>query len=212
MAILHSAAPAALAAGFALGASLIIAIGAQNAFVLRQGLRRNHVAVVVAICIACDVALIALGAVGFGSLVGRFPALVSVAAWGGAAFLAGYGTLALRSALYPAQREEPAETTGPASAGRVAVATLAISLLNPHVYLDTVVLLGAVAAQYSGSMRFWFAAGACVASAAWFTTLGFGARALAPVFGRPVAWRVLDVVIGIIMWSIAISLAVGQLR
>jgi L-lysine exporter family protein LysE/ArgO len=206
---------AAIAAGFGIGASLIVAIGAQNTFVLRQGLTRSHVAAVVAVCIACDWLLISLGALGFGSLVRAFPLLTSVAAWGGALFLVGYGALSLRLALHP-EVLRAAEGGGAASTlattGAAIGATLAVSLLNPHVYLDTVVLLGSVAAQYAGVARAWFALGACGASALWFSGLGFGARLLAPVFERRVAWRVLDALIGVVMWWIAAVLVAGQLR
>jgi len=207
---------AALAAGLGIGASLIIAIGAQNAFVLRHGLKRSHVGVVVAVCIACDWALISLGALGFGSLVRAFPLLTSIAAWGGALFLLGYGAVSFRSALHPEvlhASETPDTLESPQlTAGAALVATLAVSLLNPHVYLDTVVLLGSVAAQYPGATRMWFALGACTASALWFSGLGFGARLLAPVFERPLAWRVLDGLIGVVMWWIAAGLVLGQLH
>ncbi len=199
-------------AGFALGASLIIAIGAQNAFVLRQGLRREHVLAVVVTCTLCDVALIALGAAGFGSLVRAFPAVTAIAAWGGAAFLFVYGALSFRSAarteaLHVAEKP----TRALPSTGAAIAATLALSLLNPHVYLDTVVLLGSVAAQHPAAERLAFALGAMSASAAWFAGLGYGARLLAPLFAKPRAWRVLDVAIGAIMWWIAASLVWGQL-
>jgi L-lysine exporter family protein LysE/ArgO len=202
----------AYAAGLALGASLIIAIGAQNAFVLRQGLRREHVGAVVSVCVACDVALIALGAAGFGSLIRRFPAITAVAAWAGAAFLLVYGALSFRSAARPgALHPEEVPAVAPSLAAAVS-ATLAVSLLNPHVYLDTVVLIGGLASQYTAVPRVSFAAGAATASLAWFTGLGFGARAVAPLFERPVAWRVLDVLVGVVMWAVAASLVVGSLR
>ena len=139
------------AAGFAIGASLIIAIGAQNAFVLRQGLRREHVLAVVAVCVLCDWALIAAGALGFGSLVRAFPLVTSLAAWGGALFLFVYGMLSFRSALHPQtlSAEETEVAARLTTTGAAVTATLAVSLLNPHVYLDTVVLLGSVAAQYA---------------------------------------------------------------
>jgi L-lysine exporter family protein LysE/ArgO len=203
----------AFASGLGLGASLIIAIGAQNAFVLRQGLKREHVFAVVVVCVACDWALIALGAVGFGSLVSRFPLITAVAAWGGAAFLAVFGAMSFRSAARPgvlsAEQDAPA---GLATTGAAVSATLAVSLLNPHVYLDTVVLLGSVAAQLAAAPRVAFALGAWTASLVWFAVLGFGARLLAPVFERPVAWRVLDVAIGVVMWWIAAGLVWGQLH
>lgn len=215
-----SAALAPLASGFALGASLIIAIGAQNAFVLRRGLERHHVGAVVAVCVACDWTLIALGAIGFGSLVSRFPLVTAIAAWGGAAFLAVMGALSLRSALKPgtlAEKDAAAAAVDADAARRggvlgVVLATLAVSLLNPHVYLDTVVLLGSVAAQYAMPARAYFAVGAMSASAVWFAGLGYGARLLAPFFRRPSAWRVLDLAIAGIMWWIAASLAWGQLH
>lgn len=199
--------------GAALGASLIIAIGAQNAFVLKQGLKRSHVFAIVAVCVTCDWVLISAGAVGFGALVSAFPALTSMAAWGGALFLFAYGALSFRSAM----SDEVLDAEGGSGARAIestgaAVGTaLAISLLNPHVYLDTVVLLGSVAAQHVMPGRVWFTAGAMTASFIWFFGLGYGARLLEPLFRRPVAWRVLDVFIGVIMWWIAGSLVVGQL-
>ncbi len=205
----------AFVAGLGIGASLIIAIGAQNAYVLRQGLARSHVFAVVAICVVCDWALISLGALGFGSLVRAVPVVTAVAAWGGALFLLGYGALAFRSAVRPkalvADENGPELGSGPAARQAVIVATLAVSLLNPHVYLDTVVLLGSVAGQFAGVLRAWFTIGASVASLVWFSALGFGARTLAPVFEKPIAWRVLDGAIGAIMWWIAWGLVRGQL-
>lgn len=212
------------AAGVGLGASVIIAIGAQNAFVLRQGIRRNHVLAVVATCVLCDWALIAGGAAGFGALIGAFPLVTRVAAWAGAAFLVAYGAMALRSAFKPAaviaEESAAADSAGAeaSAATRIStvrstvIATLAVSLLNPHVYLDTVVLLGGLAAQYAAPMRLWFALGAMLASALWFFGLGFGARFLAPLFERPAAWRVLDVAVGAVMWWIASGLVLAQLR
>jgi len=204
---------AALLAGSALGASLIIAIGAQNAFVLRQGLARNRTFAVALTCVLCDVTLIAAGAIGFGRLVERFPALASVAAWGGAAFLVFYGALSARSAARPhtLRAEEPGAHGALATTGAAVGATLAISLLNPHVYLDTVVLLGSVAAQYPPTQRAAFAAGAMTASTVWFFGLAYGARLLEPLFAKPVAWRVLDAAIALIMWWIAAGLVLGQL-
>jgi L-lysine exporter family protein LysE/ArgO len=203
----------AFLAGLGLGASLIIAVGAQNAFVLRQGLLRSHALAVAALCVAIDWSLIVIGALGFGALVGRFPALTSVAAWGGAAFLLVYGALAFRSAVRPGSllAENPADARDPGTLSGAVTTTLAVSLLNPHVYLDTVVLLGGVAAQYAPAQRAAFVLGACTASAVWFFGLALGARMLTPVFEREVAWRVLDVVIGCIMWWIAAGLVLGQL-
>jgi len=203
---------AAYAAGIALGGSLIVAIGAQNAFVLRQGLARNFVFAVALTCVVCDVSLIAAGAVGFGGLVARFPAVTQVAAWGGAAFLFFYGATSLRSALHPGvlRAEKPGTHGALATTGAAVGATLAISLLNPHVYLDTVVLIGSIAAQYSWATRVWFAAGAMTASTVWFFGLAFGARLAAPLFERETAWRILDGAIAMIMWWIAVTLVLGQ--
>ncbi len=201
-------------AGAAFGFSLIAAIGAQNAHVLRQGLARSHVFLVAALCVAVDWALIVAGAVGFGAIIARFPALTSVAAWGGAGFLAVYGALAFKAAARPGHLDTraPGAARQAATLGTVVVTTLAVSLLNPHVYLDTIVLLGSIAAQYPAAQRVWFVAGACTASLVWFFALGYGARLLAPIFERPSAWRVLDIVIGVIMWWIAAGLVWGQLH
>ena len=204
-------------AGFALGASLIIAIGAQNAWVLRQGIRREHVLAVVSICAAVDAALITVGVAGFGALIVRIPYALEIASALGAAFLAYMGARSFRSAmkpgvLVPAETEAASADDGEAQGSRlgaVVAATLAVSLLNPHVYLDTVVLLGSVAANYPPSERVAFALGAMAASFVWFFTLGFGARLLAPLFARPVAWRILDLVIAVIMWWIAVTLVLG---
>jgi L-lysine exporter family protein LysE/ArgO len=200
------------AAGFALGAGLIVAIGAQNAFVLRQGLRRERVLAIVAVCVTCDWALITAGALGFGSLVGRFPLVTAVAAWGGAAYLVLMGALSVRSA-FRSESLRADEAARPQLSTRAAIgATLAVSLLNPHVYLDTVVLIGSIAGQYAPDLRGYFALGAGAASLVWFSALGFGARLLAPLFRRPTAWRVLDMGIAAVMWWIAITLVIGQLR
>ncbi len=204
---------AAAASGVGLGASLIIAIGAQNALVLKRGITRDHVLAVVVVCVVCDWALIAAGAAGFGALVSAFPAATSFAAWGGALFLAVYGAMSFRAAVRPGSLAN-GRTASPASlstAGAAVAATLAVSLLNPHVYLDTVVLLGGIAAQYQGADRWWFVVGAGGASLAWFSALGFGARFLAPVFEKPGTWRILDVIIGVVMWWIALGLVMGQL-
>lgn len=195
----------AFAQGIGLGGSLIIAIGAQNAYVLRQGLRREFALPVATVCFLCDVVLIALGAGGFGSLVAAFPALTRVAAWGGAAFLAWYGFRALRSALAPGALETDGAARAP-SRSRAVLTALALSLLNPHVYLDTVVLIGGIAGQYGAASRPWFAAGAMSASLLWFYGLALGAGRLAPLFKKPAAWRILDLVICAVMWSIALSL------
>ncbi len=191
-------------AGFAASVVLIVAIGAQNAFVLRQGLRVEHVAAVVAVCLLSDVVLITAGTAGAGALVTRAPDVLTVVCFAGAGFLLVYGLMAARRALRPGALVT--EAVG-RRAGLVATVTtcLALTWLNPHVYLDTVVLLGSLAGTY-GERRWWFAGGAAVGSALWFTALGFGARLLRPVFARPAAWRVLDVVIAVVMVSLAVSL------
>ncbi|MGY1623447.1 LysE/ArgO family amino acid transporter [Geodermatophilus sp. SYSU D00965] len=200
--------PALLAAvsGLGLGLSLIVAIGAQNAFVLRQGLRSEHVTAVVAICLLSDVALITAGTAGAGALVSRLPALLTVVCFAGAAFLFVYGLMAARRVLRPAALVT--EAAGRRAGLVVTVTTcLALTWLNPHVYLDTVVLLGSLAGTWD-DLRWWFAAGAAAGSAVWFIGLGYGARLLRPVFARPAAWRVLDAGIAVVMLSLAVSLAV----
>jgi L-lysine exporter family protein LysE/ArgO len=199
-------------AGLGLGLSLIVAIGAQNAFVLRQGLRREHVLVVVAICALSDLALIAIGVGGGGLLFTAVPWLVEVVRWVGAAFLLLYGLFAARRALRRS-RLETADASAPKTTSAMAVAAtcLALTWLNPHVYLDTVLLLGTVANTH-GDARWAFAAGAGLGSILWFSALGFGARLLAPLFARPIAWRVLDAVIAVVMIVLAIGLAVSALR
>lgn len=192
------------APGFFLGFSLILAIGAQNAFVLRQGLRRAHVLPVVLVCAVSDAVLIAAGVAGFGALTQAVPGLEFWMRLFGAAFLVWYGARTLLSAWRGGQA---LEAGGTAQTLRAAVLTcLALTWLNPHVYLDTVVLLGAVSAQYAAVP---FAAGAMTASFVFFFGLGYGARALAPVFARPVAWRWLDLGVGLVMWALAVKLMWG---
>ena len=196
----------ALLSGLALGLGLIVAIGAQNAFVLRQGLRVEHVAAVVAVCTLSDLALIAGGVLGAGAALSRVPWLIPVICFAGAAFLLCYGLLAARRALRPGALLPDAR--GVRTGLAVTVGTcLALTWLNPHVYLDTVVLLGSMSSTY-GEHRWAFAAGAGVGSTVWFTGLGYGARLLRPVFARPTAWRVLDGGIALVMVSLAVSLVV----
>ena len=191
-------------AGFALGLSLILAIGAQNAFVLRQGLKGAHVFAVCLTCALSDALLIVVGIVGFAAVSEILPGITPVMRWGGAAFLVVYGALSFRAALGPAAALEPAgAATG--SLSRALATCLALTWLNPHVYLDTVVLLGSVSAGYEGA-RLAFGAGAVTASFTFFFALGYGARLLRPVFAKPAAWRVLEVVVGLTMWAIAIKL------
>lgn len=205
--------PASLAAaltGLAFGLSLIVAIGAQNAFVLRTGLRRVHVLPVVAVCALSDAALIAAGVAGLGTLVDQHPAVLTVARLAGAAFLLGYAVVAARRALRPAGAltTEDADAAAPTRVWPVVATCLALTWLNPHVYLDTVVLLGSVAGTH-GADRWWFGGGAVLGSLLWFTGLGYGARLLRPLFARPGAWRVLDGVIALVMTAIALSLLLG---
>ncbi|MCP2283186.1 L-lysine exporter family protein LysE/ArgO [Promicromonospora umidemergens] len=202
-----------LLAGLGFGLSLIVAIGAQNAFVLRQGLRREHVAVVAAICAISDALLYAAGGAGFGPLVERWPDAVEVMRWLGAAVVLGYGAMAawraLRGDTKLAAAEDGALGDSPGRRLRpVVLTTLALTWLNPHVYLDTVLLQGSVAATY-GDDRWLFTAGAMVSSILWFCGLGYGARLLAPVLNRPGAWRVVDGVIALIMLAVAVSLLAG---
>jgi L-lysine exporter family protein LysE/ArgO len=196
----------AIGAGFFLGFSLILAIGAQNAFVLRQGLKGEYVLPLVLTCAISDALLIAAGVAGFGALVLAFPLVVSLAKWGGAAFLIVYGFLSFRSAL---RAGGALETQGSmATSFGAAISTcLLLTWANPHVYLDTVVLLGGVSAQYSPSWA--FGTGAVVASFVFFFSLGFGARLLRPLFTSPRAWRFLDALVGCVMWAIAASLLIG---
>lgn len=192
--------------GFGLGASLIIAIGSQNAFVLRQGLRREYVFTVSTICFLCDMVLIALGAGGFGTVVASSPRLLVFALWGGAVFLFCYGIRSFRSAVKPGALMAEGEGKGREGRTAVVAATLALSLLNPHVYLDTVLLLGSLAGRFAGSGRILFALGAMASSFVWFYGVGYGARVLAPLFRRPVAWRILDILVGCTMWGIGFDL------
>ena len=201
--------PAALS-GFALGASLIIAIGAQNAFILRQGLIRSHVFVLCLICALSDALLITAGVAGLGTIIAQSPVLITVVTLGGAAFLASYAVMAFRRAWRPAAMVAGA----PEGLGLKAavLACLAFTFLNPHVYLDTVVLLGSLSAAFEGRERFAYGAGAALSSFVWFFGLGYGARLLAPLFAKPAAWRVLDVLIGLVMSLLAIGLllSLGQ--
>ena len=192
--------------GFILGASLIIAIGSQNAFVLRQGLKKEYVFTICTICFLCDGLLILLGVGGFGKLVASSNNLMLIARWGGALFLFFYGIRSFRSA-FKSEVLSVDESKKLASGFTWAIATtLALTLLNPHVYLDTVILLGSIAGQLPEKERLTFAIGAVFASMTWFYGIGYGARILAPLFQRQISWKILDVLIGIVMWAIAGSL------
>ncbi len=192
-------------AGLVTGLSLIVAIGAQNAYVLRQGLAREHIGVVVAICAVSDVVLITGGVAGIGTIVEQAPWVLDLVRWLGVAFLTWYGV----SSLLRARRADALHAAGRGATGArgVAVRALALTWLNPHVYLDTVLLLGSIANHEGPTGRWWFALGACVASALWFSGLGYGARRAGRLLASPRAWQVLDVVIGLTMLAIAVLLA-----
>ena len=196
--------------GLGLGDGLIIAIGSQNAHVLRMGLRRQHVGLTVLLCIAFDVLLIVAGIAGMGAAIEGNPLLLGLAQWGGVLFLSWYGLRAWRAA-WASHALQVNQQALVMSARQAVSAIVALSLLNPHVYLDTVVLLGAVGGQQTGAGKLWFALGAISSSVLWFVLLGFGARLLSPLFARPHAWRVLDGVIGAVMLSLAGTLALGSI-
>jgi L-lysine exporter family protein LysE/ArgO len=194
----------ALVAGYLVSISLILAIGAQNAFVLRQGIRREHVGWVVLVCGISDAALIVAGVAGFGAVSTLVPWLADVMLWGGVAFLLAYGAMRFRAAWRGGEALQPSGEA-PVALRRVIGTCLLLTWANPHVYLDTVVLIGAISAQYApyGAA---FAIGASAASVSFFATLGYGARLLAPVMARPRAWVVLEVLVGATMWAIAAAL------
>jgi len=195
----------AFTTGFALSATLIIAIGAQNAFVLRQGIRKEHVAPIVAFCAIADLLLIGLGVAGLAGILGEAPTLVALLTIAGSVFLAWYGIRALRRALLP-QSLRAATGNEPLSLANAMAQAAGFTLLNPHVYLDTVLLMGSIGTRQPPDMRVWFVGGAACASGVWFTTLGFGARLLAPVFAKPRAWQVLDTLVGLTMLFLAVVL------
>lgn len=195
--------------GMGVGGGLIVAIGAQNAFLLRQGLQRHFVLACVLICVACDVTLIALGAGSVGRFVAASPLVLHAIRVGGALFLIEYGRRAAWAACKGQDRILRSNNAAFSERGAALRAAVALSILNPHAWLDTVVLLGAIGAQQPGRGHFYFSAGAMVASTVWFSCLGFGARMLAPVFAKPASWRVLDGLIALTMWSIAASLFIN---
>ncbi|GAA4481354.1 LysE/ArgO family amino acid transporter [Gluconacetobacter asukensis] len=202
--------PSGFASGFGLAAALIVAIGAQNLFVLRQGLLRRHVVPVVMFCTLSDMLLVSAGVLGMGVIVQKMPALIWVMSLGGAVFLAWYGFGALRRAFAPSAMVAEGGSGQDSLAGTLGRAA-AFTYLNPHVYLDTVLLMGAVGGGLPGGARPLFVAGAATASALWFTGLGFGARLLRPIFARPAAWRVLDGIVAAVMLALAGMLAVRGL-
>ena len=198
---------AAALAGLGFGLSLIVAIGAQNAYVLRQGLRKEHVFAIVAICALSDALLIAVGVAGLGAIIQQLEWLLLLIELVGGVFLCTYGVMAAKRAWKPEVLNT--DTGGKRVSLKVAVGTaLALTYLNPHVYLDTVLLLGSVAGTYEEN-RWWFATGAMLGSIIWFSTLGFGARVLDPVFKKPTAWRVLDAIIALVMFALGTSLLVS---
>ena len=207
MALMTPSLAPAFFSGFLLGLSLIVAIGAQNAFILRQGLLRRHVFVLCLICALSDALLIVAGVAGLGTLISNSPTLITVVTIGGALFLFTYAAIAFHRAWKP--QALLAAKTGEGDLKSAVAACLAFTFLNPHVYLDTVVLLGSLSAQFEGTGRVAYGLGACIASFVWFFSLGYGARLLQPVFARPAAWRVLDVLIGVVMAAIGVSLLSG---
>ncbi|MGY1577631.1 LysE/ArgO family amino acid transporter [Streptomyces sp. MN13] len=204
-----SAALTAAATGFGTGLSLIVAIGAQNAFVLRQGVRKEAVLAVVGICALSDALLIALGVGGVGAVVVAWPGALTAVGWVGGAFLLGYGALAARRVLRPGTAGLRTEGEAATSRRRAVLTCLAMTWLNPHVYLDTVFLLGSIAAD-QGPLRWTFGVGAAFASVCWFVALGFGARLLGRWLARPTAWRVLDGLVAATMIVLGLSLIAGS--
>ncbi len=190
--------------GFLLGGGLIVAIGAQNAFILRQGLIRQHVFILCLLAAVFDALLIVLGVAGMGALIQSKPGLLFYVTLGGALFLAVYAIIAARRALFPVGLQ--ALESGAGNLTRAVTILVGFTFLNPHVYLDTIVLLGGVSSQYSGSLRIAFAFGAAISSFVWFFSLGYGAKVLAPLFVRPSAWRLLDGFIALVMATLAITL------
>lgn len=192
--------------GMLTGLALIVAIGAQNAFVLRQGIRRQHVWAVVLLCIASDVFLISVGTAGIGFLIERVPWLLEIFRWGGVIYLVGFAIQSFRSAMKPQGLQAAGEGGG--SRTSVVLTTLALTWLNPHVYLDTVIMLGNLANQ-QGDQRWVFSAGAITGSVIWFIALGTGAKALSRVLNTPLTWRIVDVFVGVVMLAIALTLALN---
>lgn len=196
-----------LVAGFLTGAALIVAIGAQNAFVLRQGILGQHVLPLVLICAGADALLIATGIAGLGALIEAAPALMTAARYGGAAFLFVYGVIAVRRTAVAKRLTAAEEDAG--ALGSALGTCLAFTFLNPHVYLDTVILIGSLAGQRGAEGRWVFGVGAAGASIVWFFLLGFGARLLAPVFAKPAAWRVFDLLVAVTMFALGAGLLLG---
>ena len=195
----------AVLTGLGTGLGLIVAIGAQNAWVLRQGVRREHIGLVIAICALSDLVLITVGTGAIRIVTGLAPWVLEVLRWGGVVYLAVFAVSSFRSALRPGALEQSAARP----AASVAATTLALTWLNPHVYLDTVLMLGTVTNDF-GPARWWAAAGACAASIVWFAGLGLGARVLSGPLSSPRTWRVVDVLVGCVMLGVAAHLALGS--
>ncbi|TCJ88597.1 LysE/ArgO family amino acid transporter [Cocleimonas flava] len=192
--------------GLILGASLIIAIGAQNAYVLKQGLIKRHIFIICLICALSDAILIVIGTSGLGKFVHNHPDWLKIITWLGATYLIIFGLMSLRSAFKSETLEIAAADGNSQNLRKVVTTVLALTFLNPHVYLDTVLLIGSIASPYSSEQRLYFTVGAVCASFIWFFSLGYGARLLAPVFAKPNAWKFLNILIGLVMFSIAYQL------
>ncbi len=194
--------------GFAMSGGLIMAIGAQNAFVLRQGIKGEHILAVVLLCMVSDIFCITLGVVGVGGLIASHTIALQIATWGGALFLTYYGIMALKRVLQGSGSltvQDSSEAQGN-SLKAVILMCLAFTFLNPGVYLDTMVLLGSVSTHFQNEQKWWFAVGACSASIIWFASLGWGARQLAPLFKSPRAWQVFDGIVAVMMFALAWTL------
>ena len=192
--------------GFLMAAGLIVAIGAQNAFVIKQGLTRQHLFLTAIVCSLLDAFLITLGVGGFGEILSQFPVAISISRYFAIVFLVIYGAISFKHAF---QKEQLKKSDEPSkrSVKRLLMMLCALSLLNPHAYLDTVILLGSVAAQYEGNEKLWFGVGAVSASFVWFFSITYASRFLAPLLAKPIAWKVIDCIVGFIMWGIALGLA-----
>lgn len=193
--------------GFASSASLIVAIGAQNAFVIRQGLLQNHLFLTALLCSLIDAILITIGVLGFGQVISAYPLLIEITNYIAIAFLFAYGALSLKSA-FTNKKLENERNQATQSRKKTVLLLLALSLLNPHVYLDTVILLGSIASQHSLDEQFYFAIGAISASFIWFFSISYGSRLLAPFLRNSLAWKIIDICIAFTMWGIATSLMI----
>ncbi len=195
--------------GMGTGGGLIIAIGAQNAFVLSQGVRKNHTIIIPLICAVCDAILVTIGVAGFGPFIASSKVLSQVAGIGGAVFLFCYGIGSFRSAFKGGRLD--ADQKGGTSLKAAVLTTLAVTLLNPHVYIDTILLLGSIASQFQDPGHLFFGAGAATASFIWFFALSLGSSLLAPLFKKELSWRILDSLVGVVMWAVAISVFRGSI-